>query len=191
MAINMENVVNKPVTNEELAGLIIGGNGTNSQMMASFISKFDNFLTSLAKEQGAASAELINSQNKSLKKIEDTLTEQSRTIEKLEGIINNMTYPGNNYRKLDGCYEVLCMPDEIRRDCIALAPTKSPKVTFREILKKMQEISCMDIDAYILKNSHAIRYANFAKSYFVSKDELLFSVYKQAVKVMMDPVSEV
>lgn len=181
MATDIMAITREPLTNDEIAGLIIGGNGANAQMLTAFIQKFENYITATLKEQAATSAEIINNQSLAMRKLEDSLTAQSQTIEKLENIITNMNYSTGNF--LHGeCHLVQRMPERIRMDCIALAPNKSPRVTFRRILKKMNEISSIDIDAYILKNSCIMKYANFAKSYFISKDDILFAVYKKAVE---------
>lgn len=82
--------------------------------------------------------------------------------------------------------DAMRMPENIRRDCLALAPDKDPRSTFRKILKKMKEITSIDLDVYIRKNSIGMRCTRFTKSYFVNKDDILFAVYKRAVAELMN-----
>lgn len=186
MTNDMSQITNEPITNDELAGLILGGREENNQMLATFAKKIDDYLTTRLKEQAATSVEIINNQSKAMRKFEDTLAAQSRTIEKLESIVSNMNYSTGNYYNNTECYVVLRMPENIRMDCITISPNKDPRATFREILKKMKEISSIDIDAYILKNSSGMKYARFSKSYFVSKDEILSAIYNKAVAELMN-----
>lgn len=264
MTINMDDINNNPITGEEIAALVIGGQEINKQLAANLAEQFKSYLTDKAKQDGVAQAELINIQTKAFQEVKEEMAELkmlvqknsrptvtisystanalqwkkeiSNTIETIrlrlnisrpeaygkvydrikekygtdvralhemnkdsyESIISMCAFNDGLRAKFDSSlndiytsvrYEyadAMKMPENIRRDCLAIAPNKPVNVTFKKILKKMGEVSSIDINAYIFKNTSTTKYARCTKSYFVSKDSILFAAYKRAVAELMN-----
>lgn len=271
MTTNMDDINNNPITGEEIAALVIGGQEINKQLAATLAEQFKSYLTDKAKQDGVAQAELINIQTKAFQEVKNMLSARDKEIAELKKFIQknshttvtisystanalqwkkeisstietirlrlNISRPEtygkvydrikekygtdvralhemnkDNYESIismcafnDGLrakfdsslndiytpvrYEyadAMKMPENIRRDCLTIAPNKPVNVTFKKILKKMGEVSSIDINAYIFKNTSTTKYARCTKSYFVNNDDILFAVYKRAVAELMN-----
>jgi hypothetical protein len=78
------------------------------------------------------------------------------------------------------------IPPEMKKVIQSLYPGLPVSSAVRRVYLKMEQMSGLNLSDYIERNKSKIKYKSFGKSYFISKDKMLSTLFNRAVKELKE-----